>query len=145
MPYIREPGSRVERTVPREDGLPPEERAIFVFKVLTHGQWLRFEALARSLKSKDIAGALEVSRSLLAMALVEVRNIKTIQESGAVKTFKLQSKGGKLTERSVSVLHQYLDELINMIAENHTFKDTDAKNSPSPSAISSADGVAIPA
>ena len=140
MAYVREPGSLVERTAPRDAALPEDERAIFVFRVLTHAQWLRFESITRALKPEDTAGILDSSKRLLAMALVEVRQLWVVDEDQGTKPFKLQTKAGRLSDRSASVLHEYLHELVNMISENHTFRSKDAKNLRSPSPLNSVGG-----
>lgn len=126
MAIVREPGSLVERNPESDLDLPEEERTVFVFKVLSHGQWLRWSRLVASArKNSELLHAAQV---LLGMALEDVRNLTVINKAGEHETFELEKRGEEITERAASVLHPFLDKMVTMIEENHTFVGTDAKN-----------------
>lgn len=129
MVTVRQPGSTIEWFLPREQDKLPEERTIFVLKVLTWDEWKayvrRMESLTRTSGAVEV---LEWTRKALGVALVDVRNLKILKPDGSEMDFLLEKKGEEISAGSMAVLMPFKDELVMAIQTASQFGVNDAKN-----------------
>ena len=124
MAIVRQPGTTIDCVPECDRTKPPEEQTTFAIKVLTYDEWLRWVGL----RMNNEEATWRAQKKLLGMGLVEVRNLQVLGAGGKLESFVLEKRGEELTEKSCSILRPFIEEIMRMIADAHTFKVDDAKN-----------------
>lgn len=130
MVTVRQPGSVVEWYLPQEQEKDPSERTVFLLKVLTWDQWKNFiRKLENLTKFSSPGDVLEATRKAIGVGLIDVKNLKLLDQDGREKDFVLERSGDDIAPGSMAVLMPFKDQLLEAINQASRFGFGDAKNS----------------
>jgi len=129
MATVRQPGSTIDWFLPEDRDKDPEERTIFLIKVLTWDEWRAFvRKLETVSRSSTVGDVIDAARRAIGVGLVDVHNLKVLTASGDLEEFKLEKVRDELSMNSMAVLMPFKDRLIEAIQGANQFQVNDVKN-----------------